>query len=241
MTRPPPGRPESSRRSGLWTIGRWQPQSAPLHFRSPLLQPNLVRGFGRLTWLASVLLASPGLVFALADPSGVGLWLGLAGVGFIIPWLALCGGLWVARGFAAQAPGTDGSEAASGKNSWLRISRPFLRPFVRRWAFSYFGRPHCRFPAPRTDSWGIVHVVCGEPPVDVIDVRGLEGVLSRLGNHPLVEIMPKLLSAVADDSGSVAICEGHRVFLWAKTDEIFEKATEEQVEVLKTWLSQRPT
>lgn len=120
---------------------------------------------------------------------------------------------------------------------WLRLFRPVIRPF----RFSYYGRPHCRYPWVHEDSWGIIHVICGSPPVDVIDVRGLETVLRHLetGDAAMVEVMPRLLGALMDETGGLAVCELHKAYVFEKVAEIFAGATEEEQESLRKWLNAR--
>jgi hypothetical protein len=65
--------------------------------------PNLQRGFRRLTWVISVLLASPFLVdgaLSLFEKEKSGYFFFVAAtIGFILPWLVFFVARWIAAGF----------------------------------------------------------------------------------------------------------------------------------------------
>ena len=80
-------------------------------------------------------------------------------------------------------------------------------------------------------------MICGDPPVDRFDVKGLEATLSRLksGDHDYVaEVLPKILSATMDESGGVPVCAGHANYIWGKISEAFEEQ-----QAFKVWLATR--
>jgi hypothetical protein len=68
------------------------------------------------------------------------------------------------------------SDPGRPREWWRRWLRPFVRPF----RFSYASRPHCRYPAVHWDSWGIMHLFCGAPPVGVVNVKRLEAAMGRV-------------------------------------------------------------
>src|SRR5436309_14976855 len=73
--------------------------------------PNLARGFRRLAWVGSVVLAAPWVAFVFADPNNAGLWYSIAAGAFGLPWALFFTALWIARGFSTDersgAPATD--------------------------------------------------------------------------------------------------------------------------------------
>lgn len=122
---------------------------------------------------------------------------------------------------------------------WLRLFRPLIRPF----RYSYYRRPHCRYPWVHEDSWGIAHVVCGNPPVDVIDVHGLEILLNVLkrGNKVSAQVLPRLLGALMDATGGLPVCDAHKTVVREEVGEMFANATAEEQEAFKEWLRMRPS
>jgi hypothetical protein len=204
---------------------------------------NLERGSRRLTWVLSVLFSLP--VVALGTlymgderDRAVGYMLfGLAVVVFAFCWCVFFVVRWIARGFQGAPSKEPESAAPDDMNvTWMRR---LLRPFVRPYRFAYFGRPHCRYPWARQDSWGVMHVVCGDLPVDTIDVKALEGILARLksGDATTAEVLPGLLSAMTDESGILPVCESHRASVSQTIDEMFSKASEQEQQAFKEWMS----
>ncbi len=76
---------------------------------------NLTRGFRRLTWFVSVLLALPWLAMAFADgASSFNSWLlELAVIGFALPWCVFFVAVWIARGFGAADPTWSAAQAGT--------------------------------------------------------------------------------------------------------------------------------
>jgi hypothetical protein len=126
---------------------------------------NLERGFRRLTWVVSVVRGIPcvGLgVYGLTEKdTAFASALILIGTGaFVLSWIAFFILRWVAVGLrdskrrARDSPDDDDSDLEEEEEEseiwWRRLLRPIARLFV----FSYFGRPHCRYPAIHKDSWG---------------------------------------------------------------------------------------
>jgi len=213
---------------------------------------NLERGFRRLTWVVSVVLAIPcvglGVYGLIEKDTAFASALILIGTGaFVLSWIAFFILRWVAVGFrdskrrARDSPDDDNSDLEEEEEEseiwWRRLLRPIARLFV----FSYFGRPHCLYPAIHKDSWGIIHVVCGVPPTDTIDVKGLQDVMSRLkgGDETAAEILPSVLSATMDESGVVPVCDRHRDFLYEEIERMFDGVSEQEQEAFKEWLKTR--
>ncbi len=225
---------------------------------------NLERGFRRLTWVVSVVLAIPfvGLgVYGLTEKdTAFAFGLILIGTGiFVLSWATFFVLRWVAGGFrdgrrrARDSPDDDDdSDSDDGDDDdeeeeeeeeeetvvwWRRLLRPFARLFV----FDYFARAHCRYPAIHKDSWGIIHVVCGAPPIEAIEVRSLQAAMDQLksGNEGVGAILPRILSAMMDESGLVPMCGVHRDVVYGEIDKMFDKASEEEREAFKEWVKTR--
>ena len=120
---------------------------------------------------------------------------------------------------------------------WRRLLRPFARPFA------YYGRPHCRFPSLWKDKWGLTHVVCSEPPVDTIDVKGFKEIAERLRTDDdfaaAADLLPYLLDAMMDETGGVPVCEAHRNHVDQELGEMFDKMNEQQQQAFKGWIAAR--
>jgi hypothetical protein len=214
---------------------------------------NLERGFRRLTWVVSLFLAIPlaglGVYGITQGDTAFAYSLTLLGIGaFVLSWAVFFILRWIAIGFRdgkrAHAESSDlpddndsDSDAEDAESWWRRLLRPFIRPFV----FSYLGRPHCHYPWVRKDSWGVIHVLCGAPPTDTIDVKGLQAVMGRLktGDETAAEILPGLLSATMDESGVVPVCDEHRDFLYGKVAQMFDGVSEQEQEAFREWLKTR--
>ena len=118
-----------------------------------------------------------------------------------------------------------------------RMIQPLMRFFSRE--TDYYSRPHCRWPWVREGKWGLIHVVCGKPPVDVIDVQNIRGIFQQLksGDEATAEVLPGLLSATMDETGGLPVCEAHKVVLWGELGRIFSAASAEDQALLKEWLN----
>lgn len=121
------------------------------------------------------------------------------------------------------------------------LVRRMIRPFMAARELAYYGRRHCRWPSIREGSWGVTHVVCGAPPVDVVDVGNLQTILKQIesGNEALAEVLPKLLSATTDETGGLAVCPAHKAVLLEEITTIFSSANQQDQERLKEWLRER--
>lgn len=87
----------------------------------------------------------------------------------------------------------------------------------------------------------MIHIVCGNPPVDVVDVRNLSSIVDRLksGNEALAHVLPPLLEATMDDTGGLPVCESHKVFLLDEILTLLESANPQDQELLRRWLEGR--
>jgi hypothetical protein len=121
-----------------------------------------------------------------------------------------------------------------------KLIRRIIRPFMAERELAYYDRPHCRWPSPRKGEWSD-HVICGEPPVDVVDVQNLQTLLKQIrsGNEALAEVLPGLLGATMDDTGGVPVCAAHKEMLFDEIAMIFSSATPQDQERLKEWLTDR--
>ena len=89
--------------------------------------------------------------------------------------------------------------------------------------------------------WGVIHVVCGEPLVDVIDVHNIRTMFQQLrsGDEATAEVLPGLLSATMDNSGGLPVCEAHKALLWSAVSRIFSAASAQDQALLREWMNAR--
>ncbi|MBI2198306.1 MAG: hypothetical protein HYU42_06845 [Candidatus Rokubacteria bacterium] len=129
---------------------------------------------------------------------------------------------------------------------WLgKVVAGAIRPWMAAREFAYHSRPHCRFPSVRRISWGANHVVCGEPPVDAVDVHNVQTIAEIVtggrdaGMLPsaLVRLLviPGILGSLADRTGELAVCAAHRDFLWGDIAAAVDSADPEDQERFKQW------
>jgi hypothetical protein len=202
---------------------------------------NLERGVRRLTWVASLCFAVPLVGFGLLSTAtgntrdgGLLVILGL--ILAALSWIVFFTLRWIVGGFGntGASEGEEDQESNEPISWWRHLLQPVVKPFC----FSYYNRPHCGHPCVRKDSWGVYHVICGNPPVERVDVKGLEETLNHLksGDPALAEVLPHMLSATIDENGVVPVCKAHAQHITGRIDEIFENATEQEQQRFKAWL-----
>ena len=143
---------------------------------------------------------------------------------------------WVARGFGSP-------EGQRPERNLGRLVGRIIQPLMRFFSVEtdYLYRPHCRWPWVRKGKWGVLHVVCGEPPVDVMDVQNIGTIFQQLksGDEATAEVLPGLLSALMDKTGGLPVCEAHKAVLWEELGRIFFAASAEDQALFKEWLNAR--
>ena len=164
---------------------------------------NLERGVRRLTWVAALCFAVPLVGFGLLSTAtgntrdgGLLVILGL--ILAALSWIVFFTLRWIVGGFGntGASEGEEDQESNEPVSWWRHLLQPVVKPFC----FSYYNRPHCGHPCVRKNSWGVYHVICGNPPVERVDVKGLEETLNHLksGDPALAEVLPHMLSATIE-------------------------------------------